>query len=131
MRRSVVAPDGTVWTVRRIETPWRLRRRGGFSPDLAGILLWILAWPLLLLEAIVWLLGAGIVRLRRAAGTPWIIEAVSTGPPERRLRWSVRGGPASLAEIETVSEGLTQGRDVASTAERRDVGVGVDVHRIR
>ena len=122
MTSKVVAPDGTTWTVRRIAAPWRLRHRVGFAPDPVGILLWLLAWPLLLVEAALWLTGLVILRLRHARGLPWVIEARTAGPPRRVLRWSVVGGASSLARATEIAAGIAQGQDVAFTASDRMVG---------
>ena len=121
MKVAAVAPDGTTWTVRRIEAPWRLRHRVEFAPDIVGILLWLLAWLVLLVEAVLWLAGLGILRLRHARGLPWTIEARTAGPPGRLLRWSVAGSASSIARTNEIAASIAQGQDVASTASERVV----------
>ncbi len=122
MTQAVVAPDGTTWTVRRIEAPWRLRHRVELAPDIVGILLWLLAWLVLLVEAVLWLACVGILRLRHARGLQWTIEARTAGPPDRVLRWSVVGSASSIARTTEIAAGIAQGQDVVSSASDRVVG---------
>ncbi|MFA4928693.1 MAG: hypothetical protein WC558_09250 [Patulibacter sp.] len=122
MTQAVVAPDGTAWTVRRVRAPWRLRHRVEFAPDIVGILLWVLGFAVLLVEAVLWLGALAIQRLRHARGLPWVIEAHTAGPPDRVLRWSAVGSATSAARATEIAAALAQGQDVASTASKRLVG---------
>ena len=122
MIRTAVAPDGTSWTIRVIDAPWTLRYRATFEWDPIGVVLWLGAWLLLAVEAVVWMLAWGIRRLRHTLGTPWTVEARTPGPPDRMLAWSFVGLASSRAKVTEIAAGIAQGKDVAATAARRVVG---------
>ena len=122
MTLVVEAPDGTPWTVRRVRMPWRLRHRATFDLDPVGVLLWLLAGLLLCLEAIAVSIAWAIQLARHALGVPWIVEAVTPGPPRRVLRWHIVGRSASDRQVQQVAHDLMRGRDVTATATTRTVG---------
>jgi hypothetical protein len=122
MTLSVDAPDGTRWTVRRVRMPWRLRHRATFEPDPVGVLLWLLAGVLLCLEAIALSIAWAVQLVRHALGVPWIVEAMTPGPPRRLLRWEVVGRAARDRQLQEVAHDLMRGRDVTATATTRTVG---------
>jgi hypothetical protein len=132
LARSVVAPDGSRWRVRRLWLP-RLRRRprlgsldhvdgaliGSGTDDLAGLVLgalavvvvavlglFVLSYLLLLLEAVVLplVLVAKIVLHR-----PFTVQA--TDEHGDRRTWPVVGWRASGEAVDEAARAIEQGRD--------------------
>lgn len=136
--RTVVAPDGRRWTVRR-RFPrgprwWRPNRNGWDAPwdvgligadDITGVVAGIVVFVLLVifvavlaflvLPVIFFVLDAllilgGLLLLGRA----WIIEASTPGPPSETRSWRVRGIFASRRAVAEVARELERGDLVAA-----------------
>ena len=125
MSGRVQAPDGGEWRVSRRTLLWRPHRRIGFDPDAAGILLGLIALPLLALEWVVALVLSGFaaavkVVLRR----PWRVDAVLDGPTTRRLTWNVAGWRAAGRLAEQVETELAAGQDPSRHADEREISQG-------
>jgi hypothetical protein len=136
--RTIIAPDGTTWVVRRQPLPGtrraiRLRRLVGLrdvgdagllaDSHPAGIVLGLVALvavtvvvvlllPLLILLAeLLVILGAAAVGLfaRFVLGRPWVVEAVPDAAGVQPLSWRVSGWSASRRAIHQVAEALRSG----------------------
>ena len=121
----VSAPDGKEWHVSRRTLLWRPRRRMRFDVDAIGLLLGVIALPLLALEwvaAAVLTLGAAAWRV--ALRRPWRVEAVLAGPTERRLTWNVAGWHAAGELAERVRSEIAAGEDPSRHADQRAITAG-------
>ena len=116
---SAATPSGTAWEVRRSALAWRVRRRVGFELDPVGLVLGVLGLILLPLEFLAASLAGAFACV---IGRPGTVEAVTKGPPPRRLRWRVRGRSASAAKVEEVVRRLEAGDDPSADADERQVG---------
>jgi hypothetical protein len=129
--RTVTAPDGRVWTVRRrfprgprwwrpsaADIPWDLGLSG--ADDMGGVVAGIVAFVLLviLLGVLAFVILPAIVFLADAAlilggllllGGAWIIEASTPGQPREAKSWRVRGIFASRSAVAEVAGELERG----------------------
>lgn len=130
--KTVTAPDGRVWTVRRRfprgprwwrpsswDVPWDLGG-GGAGDDVGGVVAAIVTFVLVVLligvlafvvlPAIFFLVDAllivgGILLL----GGAWIVEASTPGPPSETTSWRVKGVFASRRAVAEVARELERG----------------------
>jgi hypothetical protein len=121
----VHAPDGRKWEVRRRTLLWRPRRRMGIELDLFGILLGVIALPLLAVE---WVLASVLTAVTAAVKValrrPWRVEAVLAGPTTRRLTWNVEGWRASGRKAEQLRAEIAAGQDPTRYADQREINQG-------
>ena len=130
MSACVQAPDGREWEVRRRTLLWRPRRRIGFDLDPVGILLAVIALPLLALEwVLAGLLTAVTAAVRLALRRPWRVDAVLAGQTTRRLTWNVEGWRAAGQKAEQVRAEIAAGQDPSRHADQREIDQGAVVSR--
>ncbi|MDW5593091.1 hypothetical protein VSS74_01990 [Conexibacter stalactiti] len=106
---TVRDPAGIEWTVERRWTPWRVRRRFDATHldfDAAGVVFWLAAWLLMPVEYVVAFLCGAVLHL---FDRPWRVIATSANPPRQQLTWRVRGGHASLREVEEIAARIRAG----------------------
>lgn len=119
------APDGREWEVRRRTLLWRPRRRIGIELDPVGILLGVIAVPLLALEwVLAGLMTAVTAAVKLALRRPWHIDAVLAGPPTRRLTWNVEGWRAAGQKAEELRAEIAAGQDPSRHADHREINQG-------
>ena len=111
--------------MRRRALLWRPQRRMRFDLDAVGVLLGVVALPLLALE---WLV-AGLLSLvaagaRIALRRPWRVEAVLPGATARRLTWDVAGWGAAGRRAEEVRAEIAAGHDPSHHADERAITAG-------
>jgi hypothetical protein len=111
--------------VRRRTLLWRPQRRMRFDLDAIGVLLGVVALPLLALEWVV----AGLLSLVAAAGRialrrPWRVEAVLPGATARRLTWNVAGWRAAGRRADQVRAEIAAGHDPSHHADERAITAG-------
>jgi hypothetical protein len=90
--------------------------------DAVGIVLGVLALPLLVLEWVAALAATGIAVVWRAARRrPWTVEAVLAEATERRLTWSVVGWSPAGELAERVRGEIVAGQDPSAHADQRAI----------
>ena len=125
MSANVQAPDGREWRVSRRMLLWRPRRRIGFDLDAVGILLGVIAVPLLALEWVLALvLTGGTAAVKLLLRRPWRVDAVLEGPTTRRLAWNVAGWGAAGRLAEEVRAEIAAGQDPSRHADERAISQG-------
>lgn len=139
LSRSVVAPDGATWTVRRHWVARPPRVRWLLHPrKLAGVVEWLevpfddvpgLLWITLailglailiffVIPALIFLvellLFVGVVSLLVSVNSlfrrAWIVEALREEPERQAMRWRVVGFMRSRRVIEEIAQALQQGQ---------------------
>lgn len=124
-----VAPTGGRWRVGRRFLLWRPTRRIRFELDPVGVLLALVALPLLLFEWLLALTAATVAAaVRVALRRPWTVTATLDAPSERRLGWQVHGWRAAGELADRVRGELADGTDPSTHADTQAVHARIE-HR--